>query len=475
MPGPRADDSPGHLVAALVLATLTVSTVATLGTPLIPTIAREQDVSLETAQWMLTMPVLTGVIATPTLGRLGDGAQRRNVLAGALAIVVLGCVVSALSRSFGQLLAGRALQGVGWGAAPIALAIAREQIPLPRVGRTIALLGVLVSVGTGLGFPVTSLITELLGFHAAFWWGAGFSLCALIAVLAAIPGAPGAGRPRLDVAGALLLGGGLGAGVLAVSRGETWGWTSGRILGLFAASAVLLVAFLVVERGKELPLVDLRVVSQRTVLGTNVAALLLGLSIYIALSLVNRLAQTPVEVSYGFGASIVLTGLLLMPMSLGSLASQPITNALAPRVGARGALVYGALVVSATLVMLAGYRGFELQLGLATALIGIGVGATFAAMPGLIVAAVPRGDTGSATSLNQVSRMIGGAVGSAAGATILTAHTLPGATYPSADGYTVAFAIAAAVALIAALVAFLLVPRRQGSPPPAAAQDPLVP
>src|ERR1700759_2876700 len=104
----RADNPSARLlIATLVLAAMTVSVQSTLGTPLIPTIAREQHVSLEAAQWMLTLTLLVGVVATPVLGRLGDGARRELVLLGA---ALAGSVVAATASSFPQLLAGRGLQ-----------------------------------------------------------------------------------------------------------------------------------------------------------------------------------------------------------------------------------------------------------------------------------------------------------------------------------------------------------------------------
>ncbi len=208
----------------LVFASLSMSVMSTLGTPLIPTISTEQHVSLETAQWMLTVTLLVGVVATPLLGRLGDGAHRERVLMATLGAVCVGSVVVATSDAFPQLLLGRALQGIGYGTVPLCIALAREHLGGERQRRAIATLSITVAVGAGLGFPVTGLIAQDLDFHSAFWFGAIFSGAALLACAMVVPRGAAAGRVRVDVPGAILLSVGLAALVLAVSKAETWGW-----------------------------------------------------------------------------------------------------------------------------------------------------------------------------------------------------------------------------------------------------------
>lgn len=450
-----------RMIAALVFAGLTVSVMSTLGTPLIPTIAQAQHVSLDTAQWMLTATLLVGAIATPVLGRLGDGPQRRRVLLFTLGATLAGCVVAATSQSFPQLLAGRALQGIGYGTVPLAIALVREHTGGERQRSGIATLSITVAVGAGLGFPITGLIAQLLDFHAAFWFGALFAAGSTLCVFLFVPRASGrARRVAIDVPGALLLATGLAALLLAISQGEALGWGSVTVVGLFAAAIALLGTWVRVELRREGPLVDLRLVSQRAIVGANLAALLLAMGMYIAMSLVNRLAQTPQSTGYGLGATLVATGLVLLPMSLGSLVSQPITRRVIARYGIRVVLPAGALITAATLLWLAVAHSSLADIAIATTLLGIGIGCSFAAMPALIVASVPEERTGSATSLNQVLRSVGGALGSAVGVAILSAHHPAGMPFPEESGYTVTFLAGAVICVLTAGLAIALAPRR---------------
>ena len=143
------------LVPTLVLVGALVAIVSSLGALLIPSIARADHVSLSTAQWLLTAALLTGALATPIMGRLADGPRQRDVILGALAVVLVGCVLAAVSDQFIVVVAGRALQGFGLGLLPVTMAIARRHLSVEKAGRTIATLSITVAVGGGLGYPLT--------------------------------------------------------------------------------------------------------------------------------------------------------------------------------------------------------------------------------------------------------------------------------------------------------------------------------
>jgi MFS family permease len=216
--------------------------------------------------------------------------------------------------------------------------------------------------------------------------------------------------------------------------------------------------WVVVELRTPQPLVDLRLARIRTVLCANVAAVLIAMGMYVGMALVNRLVQTPRSAGYGFGASLVTTGLLLLPLSGGSLLSQPLARKVADRFGIRAALASGAALVAVTLLALAVSHDALWEIAVVTCMLGVGVGSTFALMPALIVASVPAERTGSATSLNQVLRSAGGSFGSAVGITLLTAHTTAGSPFPSDGGYTTAFAVGGLLCLAAAALTLALLP-----------------
>ena len=188
------------LVPTLVFVGLLVAIVSSLGAPLIPTIAQTYRVPLSTAQWVLTATLLTGALATPVLGKLADGPRQRAVILSILAVVLVGCVLSAVATSFVVLVLGRALQGVGLGLLPVNMAIARRNLDRERAGRAIATLSVSTAIGAGLGYPITAVVAQVLGLHAAYWFGALMVVAALATAAVVLPPPSTAVRAPFDVA-----------------------------------------------------------------------------------------------------------------------------------------------------------------------------------------------------------------------------------------------------------------------------------
>lgn len=234
----------------LVFLAVQSTAVASLGTPLLPTVQRAEHVSLAASQWTLTITLLAGAVATPLMGRLSDGLLRRRTTVGAVAVMLAGCVLSALPAGFLVFLAGRALQGAGLGLVPLATAVARDDLPADRSRSAIVLIGVTTAAGIGVGYPLVGLLAQGLGlFYAPFWFAAGLSALALAAALLALPDSP-ARPPRVDVAGAIVL-------VLATPAGQRLpsnaGDTAAALVSTVVLVAALLVSILFVVTAKKLP------------------------------------------------------------------------------------------------------------------------------------------------------------------------------------------------------------------------------
>jgi MFS family permease len=453
--------SPRALVPVLIFVGTVVAVISSLGAPLVPAIAETMGTSLPNAQWSLTVTLLVGAVATPVVGRLGDGPHRRTVVLVVLAVVTAGGVLAALPLGLGWLVAGRALQGVGLGLTPLAIATAREALTGQRSRSTIAALSITVVAGVGLGYPLAGLVAELGGVHAAFWAGAAVSAAALAASAAVLPPSVAAPRRPLDVAGALLLGAGAAGLLVALGQAETWGWTSPLLLATAGGSVVALGSWVLWEARTPHPLVDVRLARGRVAFSAHSAALLVGLSNYLLLTAVPVLAQAPASPGAGLGTSIVVAGLVLLPFSAASVVAGRLTARARPRL----VLPVAALVQGCAFVLFAVLRTELWQLFLVMAVAGLGVGAAFAAFPALVVAAVPPSETGSAMSLNQVLRYVGFAVGSALTATVLAGATAGPGAAPSGSGYTTLAGIGAAVCALTAVVAGLA--GRQGPSRPA--------
>jgi MFS family permease len=442
-----------------------VAVISSLGAPLVPAVAETMGASLPGAQWSLTITLLVGAVATPVVGRLGDGPNRRAVVLIVLGLVTVGGVLAALPLGLEWLIVGRGLQGFGLGLTPVAIATARDALTGGRSRSTVAALSVTVVAGVGLGYPTAGLIAEVGGLHAAYWTGAGISSLALLAAAAVLPPSPDAPSRRLDVVGAVLLGAALAGLLLALGEAEAWGRTSPLLWTVTAAAVLVLLGWLLWETRTPSPLVDLRLARGRVAASAHVAALLVGLSNYLLLASIPILAQAPVADGAGFGTSIVVAGLILLPFSLASVAAGRIARSFTDRAAARLVLPVAALVQSGAFVLFLLARTELWQLFVVMAIAGIGVGAAFAAFPALIISAVPPHETGSAMSLNQVLRYVGFAVGSALTAAVLAAATAPGTPAPDSSGYGTLAVIGLAVCVTTAVVTWLI-PGRALTPQP---------
>jgi MFS family permease len=444
------------LVPTLVTIGSLMAVVSNLGAPLISTLSHADGVSLSTGEWILTITLLTGALVTPIMGRLADGPRQRDVILFTLGCVVVGCMVAAVSENFAELLIGRGLQGVGLGILPVTMAIARRHLSPERAGRTIATLSVTTAMGVGLGYPITGLIAQAWNFRAAYWFGAVTVGCAL--VLAAMVLAPrsNVASRRLDIMGAAMLSLVVIGLSVVLSEGGIWGWTSATTLGLGAATLVLLGAWIPYELRSGDPLVDLRQVQHRSVLTADVSGFFISIAMYMFLPTLVIFVQIPVARGYGLGASIVMSGLVLVPLSLCSFLASRLLIVYEHRFGPRSMIPLGSLVFAAAAALFGLEHGALWEAFVASALVGLAIGFTTGAMPGFIVRAVAATETGSATGFYQVVRSIGLTLGSALSAAVLTANTRARQAIPDLEGFRDTLLIAAGVCVATALLSFVL-------------------
>ncbi len=437
------------LLPALVYTALTSAIVSSLGMLLVPTIAEELSVSVSSAQWMLTINLLVGAVATPIMGRLSDGPHKKRLLFVSLATILVGSVLAACAPNFTVFLIGRALQGLSYGIVPVTIALARRYLAEDTVRVGISSLSVTVSTGLGIGYPLTGILASAAGFRAAFAFAAVFLVTASIVVWRIVPNGPDERglRTRFDTLGAVLLGTGLAALLVAVSEGSNWGWSSAWTLSCFLAAAVLLAGWAFVELRIPNPLVNLRVVRNKDVLLANGTAIGLGAAMYIGLSVSSLIAQSPTSTGYGIALPLFWAGFVMLPLSVGSFGANRVVRALSRRTRLTTFLPLGAgvMTVSAFLLWFEHDRLWEILVGMF--LFGIGMGTTYAAMPALIARSVADTELGSAVSFNQVLRTVGGAFGSALSGAVLAAH-MGADLHPTDGGITLAFALGACGSMI---------------------------
>jgi EmrB/QacA subfamily drug resistance transporter len=443
----------------LALGALALAVSQSLVAPALREIQGDLGVSTTAVTWVLTAFLLSASVATPILGRLGDMFGKKRVLVVALTAVAVGTFVSAIASSLGLLVAGRVIQGLGGGIFPLSMSIIRDEFPRERVAGGIALISAILGVGGGLGIVLAGPIVDHLNYHWLFWFPFIVVTIAAIGVFFAVPESPIRTRGRVDWAGAVLLAGWLVALLLPISEGRTWGWTSPRVVGLFAAAAVLAAVWVVVEIRTREPLVDMRMMRLRGVWTTNATGVLLGAGMFGSFILIPQLVELPKSTGYGFGGSVTQGGLYLLPTTVMMVVFSVIAGRLVNSVGPRLPLILGTSVSVASFFVLAIAHSEPWEILLGTTLLGIGIGFAFSAMANQIVESVRSEQTGVATGMNTIMRTIGGSLGATVSAVILTS-SLAADGLPKERGFTLAFA-ASAIALVGAVLAALAVPSRR--------------
>lgn len=429
-----------------------VSVVSSLGAPLIPSLAKDLGVSLSSAQWALTATLVVAAVSSPLIGRLGDGRHRKRVIVAAQSGVVIGGVLAAAASSLAMLITGRALQGLGLALMPLTMAAAREHLPAERATRTIAALSVVGAAGVGLGYPITGFIADHGGVSAAYWFGTAVSALALAFAIWAVPNPSAApATQHLDLPGAAIIGVGLIALLIGLDKGADWGWSSSRVVVLIVGGLAVIGLWAWHELRTPHPLVDLRLARHRAVMTANVSGLLLGVTMYLSMVIITQFVQLD---GFGFGETVFVAGLTLLPLSILSGSVSRTLPWLQRRIGTRPLIPVGALFVAAGAMFFAATASAPWQAFVTMGLMGIGLGYTFAAMPGLIVGTVPREETGSAMGFYQVSRFVGFALGSGLAITLL--RTFGDAGTPTLEAYRATALVGAGLGILTAIVAWLL-------------------
>jgi EmrB/QacA subfamily drug resistance transporter len=466
--GPRAHHQVTFAVLALGVAAFAL--LQSLVIPVLTTVQHELHTSQGTATWVLTAYLLSASIMTPILGRIGDMTGKKRVFVATLIALAAGSLLAAVASSIGVLIVARVIQGIGGGMVPVAFGIIRDEFPARKVTGAVGILASLTAVGAGLGIVLAGPIVNLLGYHWLFWLPMILTVVAAVSAVLFVPESPVRTPGRISWRPALLLSAWLVALLIALSQAPVWGWGSGPVIGLLTGAVVLAAGWVISELRAATPLIDMKMMRQTAVWTLNLVALLIGVGMYATFAFLPEFVQTPAAAGYGFGASITRSGLMLLPSAITMFGVGMFAGRLAARLGGKVLVVAGCLIGSVAMAILAFAHQQQWEIYLSNAIMGVGFGLAFAAMSALVVAAVPHSQTGVASGMNANIRTIGGSIGAAVMASIVTSQLGPSGL-PKEAGYTIGFA-AMAGGLVLAALAGLLIPSAQRLRPSVGEPDP---
>ncbi len=467
----------GVTLALLTVAGISFAVMQTLVVPALPFFQREFDTTAAWATWIATGFLLSSSVLTPILGKLGDSYGKKRMLVISLGVFGLASLGAAAAWDLPSLIFFRVVQGAGAAVFPLSFGIIRDEFPPEKIGLGIGTVSSVFGVGGGVGLVLSGVIIEHLTWHWLFLIGAVPVLASTVLLALFVPESPVKFPTKPDYLGGATLSLALGSLLVAISEGTNWGWTSAGVLGLLAFSAVMFTLWVRIEQRVPEPLVDLRTFARREMAATNVTTLIMGFSMFSTFILLPNFVQFPLgvppdlaaQLDYGFGASPIEVGLFFVPSSVAMMIAGPLAGALGTRIGNHITLRIGIGFLVLSLALLATWHDEPWTIYAWMVFMGIGLAFSFASLGSLVIDYSPPGETGVASGMNTIMRTIGAALGSQVAAAIISANTLAGTDIPLESGFTLAFAISAAGALVALLPTFLLTRRRAPSPVPEAA------
>ena len=449
------------IIATLAGVGLVASFMQTLVTPIYPRLPELIDAPAADVSWVLTATLLAAAISTPISGRLGDMYGKRRMLLVLLALLVAGSVICSLSFSLIPLVVGRVLQGFGLGVIALGISVLRDVIHPKNLGGAVALVSATLGVGGAVGLPIAATIAQYSDWHWLFWLAATLGLLGILAVARIVPVSTLRTGGQFDFLGAVGLAVGLVGILLGVSKGSEWGWASPVTLALLVGGLLVLIGWGFFEVRHPHPLVDLRVAARRPVLLTNLTSISVGFAFFVVSASLPIVLEASPATGFGMGLPLILASLCLMPLGLVMFLLSPVAARLSAARGPRTSLILGTAIIAVGFILAVFFLDEIWHVILVSTITGIGVGFAYAAMPTLIMRAVPPNETAAANGLNSVMRTLGSTLSATLVGVILATHvvSLGGTEVPTREAFSVVFVMGAGVVLAGLLLA-VFIPRR---------------
>jgi EmrB/QacA subfamily drug resistance transporter len=427
----------------------------------LPAIQRDLGISRSELEWTVAAYALTFASLLLTGGKLGDLVGRRKIFLVGVAIFTLSSLLCGLSSSAGELISARAVQGVGAALMmPATLSIISATFAARERGMAIGIWAGVSAMALAIGPLAGGIITEHISWNWIFYINVPIGVLGLITTVFVVPESRDTSHEqRLDLPGLVASAIGLFALVYALIEGHSFGWTSGRILGLFAVAAVSLSAFVLLELHQRLPMLDLSLFRNGTFAGANIVAILVTLAMF------GIFVFFPIYMQTFRGWSPIQSGAALLPWTLMIVVLAPIAGKLSDRVGSRWLMTAGMTVVALCCLQLSTVTltssfwhmlpGFVLG--------GVGMSFVMTPMSAAAMGAVSVDKAGVASGVLNTFRQVGVALGIAITGAIITnraaAAARAGADPPHAfvHGLTFGMRVSAVICLGGAVAAAVLV------------------
>jgi MFS family permease len=445
--------------------------------PAIPEIMQDFSISYGTAAWIFSSYLIVAAVMTPIAGKMSDLYGKKKVLLVLLTMYAAGIAAGGFADNISFLLASRIIQGVGLAAVPAAFSLLRDTFPPAKLAIAVGVFGSMYSAGSVVGLLVGATIIQSFGWHSTFFSIVPFAAAVTLLIakfvkenkgqlMAPINTQENRGKkraaPSIDMKGALALSVTIIAFLMALTLIET-GINSETLpqIGIaFVVSVISLTVFVIIERRIALPLVDLRLLKDKTLLPSYIILMATGITMFMAYPAIVQLVRSPLPL--GFGGDAVDAANVQLPFMIMFLVFASVTPLIINRIGKLNPIIIGGLVSLIGSLGLLMFHSTEITVSTNLAIIASGLSMTITATWNIVVSSSPKSFIGISVGVGALLLFIGMAMGPALAGVYMESHeTIKGiqGSYPSLDSYSLVYITSALLSAVS--LGFALMLRRR--------------
>jgi MFS family permease len=486
------------VLAVLSLVATMVMYAETMLIPAIPDLIKDFKTSYSMSSWILTAYLVSGAVMTPIAGKLSDIYGKKKILLVIMAIYTIGVSTAGFANNIYFMLVARTIQGIGMSMFPIAFSIVRDQFPREKMSIGQGVITSMFASGAVIGLSVGGTIIQHFGWQATFFTIIPISISLLIVIWRFINVNQNenveqqplhlqqqvdkkssivnlnsrnndnnsyikiSGNNTIDVKGALTLAAAITSFLLVLTFLETGSDNSSTqlVFGFLAIAVVSLLLFIVVERRAASPLIDFKMMLDKTLLPANILILIIGLSMFMVFQTIPILVRSPVPI--GFGESATNTGNVQLPFALVLLVFGPTSGFIISKLGSIRPIMIGTIISGVGFIDLLMLHQTEIEISANLAILSAGLSLTSVGAMNVIILSTPKKYTGISLGTSMLMRIVGSAIGPAVAGMYMQSNQsiliIGGITrlFPSIESYNLIFLTAAIVSIVGIVMAILL-------------------
>jgi EmrB/QacA subfamily drug resistance transporter len=409
-----------EVLLVLLMILLLINYVETMVTPALPTIQNDFGVSENLVSWVTTAFTISAAVAAPIMGKFADVHGKKKTLLAILSAYSLALLIAGISPNIYVLILARLIQGIGFSAFPIAVAIITDMFPPQRIATAQGILSATFGIGTAAGLSVGAIIDQDLGWQMAFHISFVGSIVILAIAAKVIPESPNRVKESIDYVGMTLIALGTGLILVYISEGPNWGWLSGREVLLLTSGLILTYAFVIWESIAREPMLKLDLFKIRNFAVANAVGMVSGIAMFLLFFGVIYYAQLPWP--FGLGKDQISAGMAIAPGTLGMLIVGPLVGRLINRVGPKPILIAGGMILILGFYLNLVHRSSLIDLTINSFFTTIGIVMMMIPLVNMVSVSLPPEARGVGMGVNTQIRQIGASIGPVLASSIMTSY-----------------------------------------------------